>query len=211
MTKPFLFGADGPTKRHAPATLRNRDAICHVLGELLPTSGTVLEVASGTGEHVVHFAAAFPHLVWQPSDLEPAGLQSIAEWTTEAALPNIRPPLLLNASMADWPIDCVNAILCINMIHIAPWEATLGLFAGAARHLTIGGLLYLYGPFFEADVETAQSNLDFDASLRARNPEWGVRNKDDVCSAAGKQRFVVKKRIEMPANNISLVFELQSI
>ena len=138
--------------------------------------GTVLEVASGSGEHVVHFAATFPALGWQPSDPDPAGLVSIAAWCAEAGLANIAPPLALDASAGEWPIDRADAILCINMVHISPWAATLGLLAGAARLLPTGAPLILYGPYVEPDVPTADSNLAFDASLRARDPAWGLRN-----------------------------------
>eukprot|EP01034_Spumella_vulgaris_P001282 gene1282-1694_t len=171
-------------KRHAPATLRNRDAIAAVLGEWLPATGTVLEVASGSGEHIVHFAATFPALNWQPSDPDPAGLVSIAAWSAEAELANIAPPLALDASAGDWSIDCADAILCINMVHISPWAATLGLLAGAARLLPSGAPLILYGPYVEPDVPTADSNLAFDASLRMRDPAWGLRHSDDVKAAA---------------------------
>lgn len=199
---------DGGTaaKRHAPATLRNRDAITQVLADWLPPSGMVVEVASGSGEHVVHFAAAFPHLDWQPSDPDRAGLASIAAWSGEAALPNLRPPLMLNAAASDWPVSAADAILCINMVHISPWKATLGLFAGAARLLAPGAPLILYGPYIEADVPTAASNLDFDANLRARNPEWGLRDRDAVEAAAADAGLAFADRRAMPANNLMLLF-----
>jgi SAM-dependent methyltransferase len=193
-------------KRHAPATLRNRDAITAVLTEWLPASGTVLEVASGSGEHVVHFAATFPALDWQPSDPDPAGRISIAAWTAEAALPNVSAPLALDAAAADWPLDRADAILCINMVHISPWAATLGLLAGAARLLAPGAPLILYGPYIEPDVPTTDSNLAFDASLRARDPTWGLRPIDDVKAAAAAVGLRFAERRAMPANNLMLLF-----
>lgn len=194
------------TKRHAPATLRNRDAIAAVLAGWLPPSGTVLEVASGSGEHVIHFAAAFPYLDWQPSDPDPTGLASIAAWRAEAGRTNIAPPLALDAAAPDWPTECADAVLCINMVHISPWEATLGLFAGAACLLAPGAPLILYGPYVEPDVPTAESNLAFDASLRARNPAWSLRDTDAVKAAAGNAGLSFAERRPMPANNLMLLF-----
>ena len=183
--QPWMPGDGAPAdKRHAPATLRNRDAIVAVLADWLPETGTVLEVASGSGEHAVHFAAAFPHLDWQPSDPDPAGLDSIAAYRAEAGLANIAPPIALDAAAAKWPVDRADAILCINMVHISPWEATLGLFAGAARLLAPGAPLILYGPYVEPNVPTATSNLAFDDSLRSRDPAWGLRDTDAVKAAA---------------------------
>lgn len=205
--QPWMPGDGDPAaKRHAPATLRNRDAIAAVLADWLPETGTVLEVASGSGEHVVHFAAAFPHLDWQPSDPDPAGLASIAAYRTEAGLANIAPPRALDASAPEWPIHRVDAVLCINMVHISPWQATLGLFAGAARLLAAGAPLILYGPYIEPDVPTAASNLAFDASLRARDPAWGLRDTDAVTAAATAAGFAFAERCAMPANNLMLLF-----
>jgi len=192
-------------KRHAPATERNRDAILAVLRDELPSSGLVLEVASGSGQHVVHFAAALPALDWQPSDPDPAALASIESWRQEAGLPNVRPPLRLDAS-ADWPVERADAILCVNMVHISPWEATLGLMKGAGAVLPPGGLLYLYGPYLRENVETAPSNLAFDASLKARDPQWGLRRVEDVIAAAEGEGLVLRRLLEMPANNLSLIF-----
>lgn len=193
-------------KRHAPATLRNRDAITAVLAGWLPAAGTVLEVASGSGEHVVHFAAAFPHLGWQPSDPDPAGLTSIAAWRAEAGLANIAPPLALDAAADVWPVQEADAVLCINMIHISPWDATLGLFAGAARLLARGAPLILYGPYIEPDVPTAESNLAFDISLRTRDPAWGLRDTEVVKVAAAEAGLAFAERRAMPANNLMLLF-----
>ncbi|MGB3318181.1 MAG: DUF938 domain-containing protein [Sphingopyxis granuli] len=205
--KPWL-SADGGSgeKRHAPATLRNRDAIAAVLADWLPAAGTVLEIASGSGEHAVHFAAAFPALTWQPSDPDPDALASIVAWSGEAAAANILLPLQLDAATPDWPVARAAAILCINMVHISPWEATLGLFAGAARLLPPGAPLILYGPYVEADVPTAESNRTFDASLRARNPAWGLRDTAVVAAAAEQAGFGLAARCAMPANNLMLLF-----
>lgn len=207
-SSPPWMPSDGGSddKRHAPATLRNRDAIVAVLADWLPATGTVLEVASGSGEHAIHFAATFPALCWQPSDPDPAGLVSIAAWSAEAGRANIAPPLALDASAGEWPIERADAILCINMVHISPWDATLGLFAGAARLLPIGAPLILYGPYVEPDVPTADSNIAFDASLRARDPAWGVRQIDDVKAAAAVAGLTFAERRTMPANNLMLLF-----
>jgi SAM-dependent methyltransferase len=203
---PFVFEPTGEAKRFAPATERNRDAIVDILRRLLPERGAVLEVASGTGEHVVHFAAAFPSLVWQPSDYDPAGLASIAAWSVESGLPNILPPVRIDAGAAVWPVDHADAILCINMVHISPWTATEGLFAGAARILPPAGLLYLYGPYRETGMPTAESNEAFDRSLKSRNPDWGLRLVEDVAELASGHSMVLQNRIGMPANNLSLEF-----
>ena len=190
---------------HAPATLRNREAILAVLREALPSSGLVLEVASGSGEHAAYFAAALPGLDWQPSDPDPAALASIEAWRSEAQLPNLHPPIMLDAAAA-WPVSKADAILCINMTHISPWEATLGLMDGAGKALRAGGLLYLYGPFIRDEVETAPSNLAFNASLKARDAHWGLRRVEDVIAAAEGQGLTLDQLVEMPANNLSLLF-----
>jgi hypothetical protein len=198
--------ADGEAqKRHAPATLRNRDAILAVLREALPSSGLVLEVASGSGEHAVHFAAGLPALDWQPSDPDPAALASIEAWRAEVDLPNLRAPMLLDAA-ADWPIERADAILCINMTHISPWHATVGLFTQGARILPKDAPLILYGPYFQADVAPAPSNVAFDASLRARDPRWGIRVLEDVATLATAEGFALDRVQAMPANNLSLLF-----
>lgn len=191
-------------RRYAPATARNRMAILEVLRGVLPPQGTVLEVASGTGEHAAFLAPAFPRLTWQPSDPDAAARASITAWTS--GLPNVRPPLDLDAAATDWPISRADAILCVNMIHIAPWAATLGLLAGAARLLPPGGPLYLYGPYKQGGRHAAPSNAAFDDSLRASDPSWGVRDLDDVTEAAGRTGFGRPEVIAMPANNLSVVF-----
>lgn len=196
----------GDQRRHAPATLRNRDAIAAVLRAALPASGTVLEVASGSGEHAVHFAAAMPHLDWQPSDPDPAALASIAAWRADAALPNLRPPVALDAAAPDWPVDRADAILCINMTHISPWDATVGLFTQGARLLQKGAPLILYGPYFRAGEDAAPGNIAFDQDLRARNAHWGVRRLEDVTDLAGDHGFALDAVHAMPANNLTLVY-----
>jgi len=207
--RPWLAGdaaADGG-KRHAPATLRNRDAIAEVLRAELPPSGRVLEVASGSGEHIVHFARLFPQLCWQPSDPDPAALASIAAWRAERGLGNIAFPVALDAMGRDWPDGPFDAILCINMVHISPWEATGGLFAMAAGGLLArGGLLYLYGPYIRSGVPTAPSNLAFDQSLRARDPRWGLREVAAMEALGKGERLALDRLVEMPANNLSLIF-----
>jgi len=190
-------------KHHAPATARNREPIRDVLARELPTTGTVLEIASGSGEHAVAFAAAFPQITWQPSDPDPNARASIAAHRAEAALPNLAEPLVLDVMHAPWPLERADAIVCINMVHISPWEASLALVANAARLLAPGALLYLYGPYL-IDGETAPSNREFDRSLRSRDPRWGVRELRDLVGIA--EHFELRDTVAMPANNHSLVF-----
>ena len=193
-------------KRHAPAAGRNREPIAAVLTEELPSSGLVVEVASGTGEHAVHFARTFPRLQWQPSDPDPAALESVAAWREAVRLPNLLPPIRLDASDPAWPVASADAVLCINMIHISPVAATVGLVTGAARLLAPGSPLVVYGPFFEEGVETAPSNLAFDASLQARDPEWGLRSVEWLDRVASEEGFRRSRRVAMPANNLTLVY-----
>ncbi|UZK66073.1 DUF938 domain-containing protein [Sphingomonas sp. M1-B02] len=190
------------TRKHAPATTRNREPIAALLSETLPPAGLVLEVASGSGEHVAFFAERFATLDWQPSDPDPAARDSIVAWCAGRA--NIFAPLEIDAAAESWPIDSAAAILCINMVHISPWEATLGLMAQAKRLLGPGAPLILYGPFRQRGVPTAESNEAFDLSLRARNPGWGLRHLDDVTAAA--QGFTLGRIEAMPANNLTLVY-----
>lgn len=192
-------------KRFAPATERNRGPIRDVLARVLPATGTVLEIASGSGEHAVAFAQAFPALTWQPSDQDPAALASIAAWRAEAAVPNLAAPIELDV-MRPWPELAPAAIVCINMVHISPWEATLALFEHAARILAPGALLYLYGPYRFSGAFTAESNAEFDRSLRARDPRWGVRDVDDLVAAARGPGLGLVETVAMPANNHSLIF-----
>lgn len=205
--QPWMPGDGAPdVRRHAPATLRNRDAIAAVLARWLPASGKTLEVASGSGEHIIHFAAAFPRLDWQPSDPDPAGLTSIAAYRADAGLANIAPPVALDASNDEWPVDSADAIICINMVHISEWAATVGLFTQGAKLLQKGAPLILYGPYFRKDHPTAPSNAAFDESLRARNAEWGVRWLEDVTELAGMKGVALEEVREMPANNLMLLF-----
>jgi SAM-dependent methyltransferase len=204
---PFVFEPTGEAKRHAPATERNQDAIVDVLKGGLPVSGHVLEIASGTGEHIVHFARCFPQLTWQPSDPDPAALASIAAWREEARLPNLLPPIKIDAS-SDTNADPADAIICINMVHISPWAATTGLFRNAARLLQAGGMLYLYGPYRRIDVPTVPSNELFDQSLKERNSAWGLRHVDDLVSEASAAGLSLEQVVEMPANNLSLIFRV---
>ena len=190
----------------APAVARNKGVILEVLHRVLPTSGTVLEIASGSGEHAVHFAREMPALVWQPSDPAEEARSSIAAHAQHAGLPNLLPPVVLDAASQVWPVENACAVLAINMVHIAPWTAAEGLMAGAARVLPTAAPLYLYGPFKESGRHTAESNEAFDADLRRRNPEWGVRDLEDVCAAAARHGFRLDEKIAMPANNLSVVF-----
>jgi SAM-dependent methyltransferase len=194
----------------SPAALRNRGPILEVLRRHLPATGAVLELASGSGEHIAHFAAAFPALVLQPSDPDPQARASIVERVAQGGLSNVRAPLCVDAGADDWqlPADIaasLAAIVCINMIHVSPWSATLGLLRGAARLLPPGGLLFLYGPYRRGGRHTAPSNDAFDRDLRARDPDWGVRNVEDIIAEGLAQRLALAEIVEMPANNLSLL------
>jgi hypothetical protein len=189
----------------APAE-RNKGPILEVLVRHLPASGTVLEIASGTGQHAVHFAAALPDLVWQPSDVDPAALPAIEARRERAGLANVLPPLALDVREQPWPIERADAMVCCNMIHIAPWQAALGLLAGAQAVLGAPEApLCLYGPYRRGGRHTAPSNAAFDASLRQRNPEWGVRDLEEVVAVAERQGFRLADLVPMPANNFTLV------
>jgi len=193
-----------------PATGRNREAIRDVLKEALPDRGTVLEIASGSGQHITFFAEHFPHLTWQPSDPDAEARASIDAWSQFLGVTqNVHPALAIDASIDIWSVAHIkdlSAILSVNMIHIAPWAACLGLLRNASRVLPVGGVLYLYGPYKVGNVHIAQSNAEFDLSLQGRNPEWGVRNLDDVAEEALKQNFQLMKTVRMPANNLSVIF-----
>lgn len=198
-------------RRYAPAALRNRDAILDVLRGRLAPGARVLEIASGSGEHAVHFAAALPDRVFQPSDPDAAGRASIDAWAAAAGLRNILPALALDATAPDWPIpawpiQAADLVLCVNMIHIAPPAATLGLIRNAARVLAPGGTLLLYGPFRRAGRHTAPGNAAFDQDLRRRNPDWGVRNLETVAAQAASAGFAAPEVVAMPANNLSVLF-----
>lgn len=195
----------GEGRRSAPAALRNREPIAEVLADWLPERGRVLEIASGTGEHASFFAERFPDLDWQPTDPHPDARASIEAWRDFAGLPNLRQPLDLDAASGDWPVGQADAILCINMAHISPWAASLGLLEGAARVLAEGAPLILYGPWLRDEVETAPSNLEFDSDLKRRDPQWGLRRVEDL-AAAGRQRgFELEEVRTMPANNLMLL------
>jgi hypothetical protein len=194
---------------HAPATQRNREPILAVLEPLL-REGAVLEVASGTGEHVTWLASRLPAVEFQPSDPDPSHRASIAAWTRALGVTNVAPPLDLDARAPAWSLPPALAkrlrvVLCINMIHIAPWEATQGLMRHAAAVLPPGGLLYLYGPFRRGGRHTAASNAEFDASLRERDPSWGVRDLEAVQEQAGAHGLATEAVVEMPVNNLSVV------
>jgi len=193
-------------RRSAPAALRNREPIAEVLRDWLPERGLVLEVGSGTGEHVVFFAERFPKLDWQPSDIHPDALSSIAAWRRETSLLNVREPIVLDAAAADWPIGEADAVLSINMVHISPWASALGLIAGAARVLPSGGPLILYGPWLKDDVRTVPSNLAFDQDLRSRDPSWGLRRVEEFRAAAEERGLSLDQTRAMPANNLMLLF-----
>lgn len=205
-----MTGPSGDGALTAPAVARNREPILAVLRRVLPTQGTVLEIASGSGEHAVHFAAGLPYLTWQPADVDPDALRSITAYRAAARLPNLLPPLALDAAAPDWPVTRADAVVSINMIHIAPWSAAQGLMAGAERILAAGDVLYLYGPFKEDGQHTAPSNTAFDLSLRERNPQWGVRDVGDVCELAQQHGLALVERVAMPANNLSLVFQYRA-
>ncbi len=185
---------------------RNRDPILAVLRRALPPTGIVLEIASGTGEHAVYFASAFPGLTWQPSDQDELALRSIAAHRAISGLANLRPPIRLDAAAPEWPVGQADAMVAINMVHISPWRSTQGLMAGAGRVLQPGGVLYLYGAYREAGAHTAPSNAAFDRDLRRRNPEWGVRDLEEVVELGQANGLSLAERIPMPANNLSVIF-----
>ncbi|WP_374406028.1 DUF938 domain-containing protein [Pelagerythrobacter sp.] len=193
-------------KRHAPATARNSAPIADVLAGELPERGTVLELASGSGEHAVFFARRFANLRWQPSDPDPGARASIAAWRDADGPANLLAPIAVDAAAPQWPIAEADAVVCINMIHISPWAATEGLFAGAAGLLAHGAPLIVYGPFLEADIETAPSNIAFDVSLRGRDAAWGLRDRAAVDRVAADAGFTPGARYAMPANNLTLVY-----
>ena len=192
-------------RRHAPATLRNRDPILALLRAVLPARGLVLEIASGSGEHAVHFSRALPALTWQPSDPAAEARASIAAWRNEERLPNLLAPLALDAACADWPITDADAIVCINMVHISPWSATVGLMSGAGRLLPPAAPLVLYGPYRRAGLPLASSNAEFDADLKARDPQWGLRDLEAVYALARAHGLKCDTMTEMPANNLAVV------
>jgi hypothetical protein len=191
---------------YAPATARNRDPIAAVLKDWLPAAGRVLEVGSGTGEHAVHFARNFPDLEWQPTDPDPEHLGSIRAWREWANLPNLLPPLAIDVTASEWPVASADVVLSINMVHISPWEAALGLIDGAGRLLGEGQPLILYGPWIVEGLAMAASNFAFDLDLKRRNPRWGLRRVSDFASAAEQRGFTLAGERSMPANNTMLLF-----
>lgn len=194
-------------RRFSPSAARNRGPILDALRPLLPAHGLLLEVASGTGEHCAHLAAALPGLTFQPTDPDPEALASINAWC--GALPNVRPALALDAAAAEWPVTAANAVLCVNMIHIAPWAAAVGLAAGAARLLPPGGMLALYGPFMRGGWHTGPGNVAFNTDLRARNPAWGIKGLEDVAALAAGAGFGAPEVVRMPADNLVVAFRRQ--
>ena len=201
----FYEAATSGKRRSAPAALRNREAIGDVLAEWLPPDGLVLEIASGSGEHAIYFAERFPALDWQPSDIHPDALQSIASWLQEADLANLRKPIEIDAASPDWPILHAAAVLSINMVHISAWSSALGLLDGAAQLLRPGAPLILYGPWLSEEQPTAPSNLAFDADLKRRDSAWGLRNIEDFTAAAEQRGFELEATRTMPANNMMLL------
>ena len=187
-----------------PSTGRNAEPILEVLKTLLPAEGLVVEVASGSGQHAVRFALEFPDLIWQPTDIDPDHRRSIVAWSE--GLRNVLKPLDLDTTASDWPAGRANAVICINMIHIAPWSAGLGLLMGASKTLGPGEALFLYGPYMINGAHTSESNAHFDADLKSRHPSWGLRNFEDVVSAALGAGLKLDRMIEMPANNLSVIF-----
>jgi SAM-dependent methyltransferase len=203
----------GAQKHHAPAAARNTGPILDVLREILPTTGRALEIASGTGQHCAAFAGAFPGIEWQPSDQDAAARASIAAWVAETGQDNLLPPLGLDVSLSGWGGGAggeFDLIVCINMIHISPWAACMGLMEGAGALLRPGGLLYLYGPYMDNGDHTAPSNAAFDESLRRRNPAWGIRDMGAVEAAASARGILLEGKVAMPANNFSLIFRKQA-
>ncbi|HEX8009799.1 MAG TPA: DUF938 domain-containing protein [Casimicrobiaceae bacterium] len=195
----------GDGRWHAPAAQRNRGPILEVLTRVLPPTGLVLEVGSGTGEHVVHFAQALPRLTWQPTEPDAALRRSIALWVRHEQLGNVREPLALDVRERPWPVSAADAVVCINVVHVSPWATTLDLLAGAADILPLGGVLYCYGPYRRHGRHTAPSNEAFDAKLRAYDPEWGLRDLEQICAAADRVGLELAEVLDMPANNFSLI------
>ncbi len=194
----------------APSPERNKQPILEVLARVLPPRGLVLEIGSGTGQHVAHFAEALPALTFQPSEMDVERHASIQAWIAAGNLSNVRPPLAIDLMEHPWPVAAADAVVCINVIHISPWEATLALMAGAATLLPAGGVLVTYGPYRRDGAHTSQSNESFDAGLRARNPLWGVRDMEKVAEAAGKEGLALEEVVPMPANNFTLVWRLRA-
>jgi hypothetical protein len=194
-------------KWSAPSAERNKGPILEVLARVLPRRGVVLEIASGTGQHVVHFAKALPDLIWQPSDPDEELRASVALRIAEEQLANVNNPVDLDVTRLPWPVQTADAVLAINMIHVAPWSATPALFAGAKALLSTEQVLFLYGPYRRYGRHTSDSNAQFDLDLRTRNPAWGIRDLEAVSDVAAGAGFVLAEAVDMPANNFSLVFK----
>jgi SAM-dependent methyltransferase len=190
----------------APAAERNKQPILEVLARVLPPRGRVLEIGSGTGQHVAHFAAALPGLTFQPSEMDVERHASIEAWAAAGHLSNVMPPLAIDVTRRPWPVSVADAVVCINVIHIAPWDATVALMAGAGAILPAGGVLVTYGPYRRDGAHTSPSNEAFDASLRARNPRWGVRDIDEVAEVAAREGLALEEVVPMPAHNFALVW-----
>jgi hypothetical protein len=197
-------------RESAPSAERNKQPILEVLARVLPPGGLALEIGSGTGQHVAHFAKALPALTFQPSEMDVERHASIAAWVAAGNLSNVKPPLAIDVTKRPWPVSAADAVVCINVIHISPWEATLALMAGAGGILPAGGVLVTYGPYMRGGAHTSPSNEAFDASLRARNPLWGVRDIDKVAEVAGHEGLALEEAVPMPANNFTLVWRKTS-
>lgn len=197
-------------KKLWPAPQRNAAPILEVLKRVLPRPGLTLEIASGSGQHAAHFCEALSDLRWQPTDYDGTAIPSIDAWREDSGLENFLPALHLDVTAEEWPVEVVDSIFCANMIHISPWASCLGLFRGASRVLRPNGVLALYGPFIEQDIETSSSNMHFDASLRSRNPDWAIRDLGEVKDVATSEGLVFLERITMPANNLCLVFKREN-
>ena len=207
-----IAAQESPPSQYSPAAERNRAPILEMLRQILPDNGHALEIASGTGQHVAHFASNMPGWVWQPSDAQAEGFDSIGAWCAQASVVNVRGPLLLDVMAPKWPTgsaefpDKFDAIFCANMLHIAPWATCAALMAGSAKYLSPEGALITYGPYLALDVPTSPGNLAFDESLRQRDPAWGIRALEDVVHQAALAGLRLRDRVEMPANNLLLVF-----
>ncbi|HSS29121.1 MAG TPA: DUF938 domain-containing protein [Usitatibacter sp.] len=197
---------ESQARETAPSAERNKQPIVEVLARVLPPAGLVLEIGSGTGQHVSHFARALPGLTFQPTEMDAERHGSIAAWTE--GLPNVRPPIAFDVMRLPWPIRAADAIVCINVIHISPWEATLALMKSAGEILKPRGVLATYGPYRRDGRHTAPSNEAFDASLKSRDPRWGIRDLGEVADVAKANRLELEEVVEMPANNLTLVFRL---
>lgn len=191
----------------APSAERNKGPILDVLKRVLPMRAFVVEIGSGTGQHAIHFAKAMPMITWQPTDFDAEYRESVKQWTAVEKVDNILPPLALDVRQRPWPVAPADAVVSINMVHVAPWSATTALFEGAADIVRPGGIVFLYGPYTRGGVHTAPSNAQFDASLRAHDPKWGIRDVDDVTNVAERTGFERREIVQMPANNLSLIFD----